>query len=265
MDLKLAGKKAVVMGGSRGIGKAVARQLAEEGCDLAICARSEGPLRETADEIAKATGRKVYAATCDTMDPAAIKRFIASAAQELGGIDILINSAARVGGAPGTVETIDENEVLRDFEEKVVGYLRSSREVVKYMKEKGWGRIINISGAAGRAPGVNISGGARNSATVVLTKATANALGQYGITANAIYPGITLTEATLEQHRERAEREGKTVEAIIDELASRTPIRHLINADEVAHVIVFLCSPLALGITGEAIAVNGGNSTDVHF
>ena len=127
MDLQLTGKKAVVTGGSRGIGKAIARQLAREGCDVAICARTDGPLRETATELTAETGRRVLPFVCDTLDPDLIKQFIAAAARDLGGIDILINSAARVGGAPGTFESVPDAEVLRDFEEKVVGYLRCAR------------------------------------------------------------------------------------------------------------------------------------------
>src|SRR5690606_4358466 len=115
-------KKALVTGGSRGIGKATALLLAREGCDVAICARNDGPLQEAADEIAKATGRKVFAMVCDTMDPQSIKDFVNRSAEELGGLHIVVNSAARVGGTPGNAETVLDTDVLRDFEEKVVGY-----------------------------------------------------------------------------------------------------------------------------------------------
>ena len=265
MDLQLTGKKAVVTGGSRGIGKAIARQLAREGCDVAICARTDGPLRETATELTAETGRRVLPFVCDTLDPDLIKQFIAAAARDLGGIDILINSAARVGGAPGTFESVPDAEVLRDFEEKVVGYLRCAREAAPHMKRAGWGRIINISGGAGRSPGTAVSGGLRNASTVVLTKSLANTLGPNGITANAIYPGGTLTEATLEQRRQQAQQQGVALEQLLAQQTERSLIRHLVTAADIAYVAAFLCSPLAIGITGEAIAVNGGGSADVHF
>jgi len=226
MDLGLTGKKAVVTGGSRGIGKAVARRLALEGCDVAICARSEGPLQESASELAKESGRKVIGLTCDTTDYGSIKRFINGAAEGLGGIEILVNGAARVGGARGDVESVDTEEIIRDFTEKVVGYVRCAQQAVPYMKQAGWGRIINV---------------------------------------NAIYPGQTITEAGLEQYAERARNEGTTVDALLAAAAERTVIRHLVTADDIGQVVAFLCSPLSIAITGEAIAVSGGASPDVHF
>ncbi|MGE0806570.1 MAG: SDR family NAD(P)-dependent oxidoreductase, partial [Burkholderiaceae bacterium] len=125
MDLGLTGRKAIVTGGSRGIGKAIAWQLAREGCELAICSRNEGPLRESADEIAADCKRKVVAIPCDTLIGDDIRRFIGEAAAELGGLHIVVNSAARPSGRPGideaTIEDVDMADVRRDFEEKVLG------------------------------------------------------------------------------------------------------------------------------------------------
>src|SRR5262245_63523069 len=203
MDLQLTDKKAIVTGASRGIGRAIARQLALEGCDVAICARSEGPLKHTAAELAKESGRKVVPIVCDTLNADAIKHFVNTAARELGGIHMVINNAARVGGTPGTIENVSDVDVLRDFEEKVVGYLRTVQAAVPHLKQAGWGRVINVSGGAGRAPGVAVSGGIRNIGTINLTKSMANALGPHGINVNAIYPGQTITEATLRSEERR--------------------------------------------------------------
>ncbi|HLF71903.1 MAG TPA: SDR family oxidoreductase [Dehalococcoidia bacterium] len=265
MDLKLQGKKAIVSGGSAGIGKAIARQLAQEGCDIAIGARTEARLRATCDEIAKETGRKVVPITVNTLDVESIKRFVKQAADALGGVDIVVNSAARVGGASGDIETLDENEILRDFEEKAIGYLRVTREAIPYMKQAGWGRIVNISGLAGRAPGTNMSGGVRNAATVLLTKAWANALGKYGINVNAVYPGLTVTEATHARLAEQATKENTTVAALLKAQDERMLTGHMNTAEDIAVVATFLCSPLSIGITGEAIAVAAGQGGDVHF
>src|SRR4029450_4240666 len=98
----------------------------------------------------------------------------------------------RVGGTPGTVETVSDADVLRDFEEKVVGYLRTVQAAVPYREQAGWGRVINISGGAGRAPGTAVSGGIRNIGTVNLTKSMANALVPYGIDLHALYPRHTI-------------------------------------------------------------------------
>lgn len=266
MDLWLHGKKAVVTGGSAGMGKAIARQLAREGCDVAIGARTEGRLREAAMEIAHETGRKIVPIVVDTLDGESIKEFIRQAAEGLGGIEILANCAARVGGTiPDNMDSITDEQIMRDFEEKFLGYYRCAREAAPYMKRAGWGRIINLSGGAGRTPGTAISTPARNIASVSLTKSLANTLGPFGINVNAIYPGTTITEAVLERHRQQAERQGKTVDAYLEELRQRSVIRHLVNAENVAQVVTFLCSPLAVSITGEAISVSGGVNADMHY
>jgi NAD(P)-dependent dehydrogenase (short-subunit alcohol dehydrogenase family) len=265
LDLNLVGKKALVSGGSRGIGKAIALQLAREGCDVAIGARSEGPLQATVSEIAGATGRKVVGNTVNTLDLESIKAFVKQSADALGGVDIVINAAARVGGATGDIEAIDETEILRDFEEKAIGYLRVAREAIPYMKQNGWGRIINISGLAGRRPGTSMSGGARNASTVIMTKAWANALGKYGINVNCIYPGLTITEATYDRWEQQAKDQSTTVDALREKTDAGTLLNHATTAEDIGYVAAFLCSPLAIGITGEAIAVAGGQGEDVHF
>ena len=266
MDLQLQGKKAIITGGSRGMGKAIARQLAREGCDVAIGARAEGPLREAATEIARETGRKIVPLIVDTLSGESIKGFIRQAAGALGGVHILANCAARVGGTiPDSMDAISDEQIVKDFEEKFLGYYRCAREAAPYMKQAGWGRIINLSGGAGRTPGTAISTPARNISSVALTKSLANTLGPFGINVNAIYPGTTITEAVLERHREHAERQGKTLDAYLKELRERSLIRHLVTAEDIAYVVTFLCSPLAIGITGEAIAVSGGGNADMHY
>jgi NAD(P)-dependent dehydrogenase (short-subunit alcohol dehydrogenase family) len=266
MDLQLRGKLAIVTGGSRGIGKAIARQLAREGCDVAIGARTEGPLREAATGIAEETGRKIVPLVVDTLNTDSIKGFVRLAAEALGGVHILANCAARVGGTiPDNMDVITDEQIVKDFEEKFLGYYRCAREAVPYMKRAGWGRIVNLSGGAGRTPGTAISTPARNISCVALTKSLANTLGPFGINVNAIYPGTTITEAVLERHREQARLQGKSVETYLGELQQRSLIRHLVTAEDIACVVTFLCSPLAISITGEAISVSGGANADMHY
>lgn len=266
MDLQLRGKKAIVTGGSAGMGKAIARQLAREGCDVAIGARTEARLRDVAREIAEETERTIVPLTVDTLELESIKRFVRHAAEALGGIQILANCAARVGGTiPDDMNSISDEQIIKDFEEKFLGYYRCAREAAAYMKQARWGRIINLSGGAGRTPGTAISTPARNIASVSLTKSLANTLGPHGINVNAIYPGTTLTEAVLVRHRAEAERQGKALEVYLEELRQRSPIRHLVTAEDVAHVVTFLCSPLSVSINGEAISVSGGMNADMHY
>ncbi len=266
MDLQLRDKKAIVSGGSAGMGKAIARQLAREGCDVAIGARTEGRLRAAANEIAGETGRKIVGIVVDTFDGESIKAFIRQAAESLGGIHVLANCAARVGGTiPDSMETISDEQIVKDFEEKFLGYYRCAREAAPYMKQAGWGRIVNLSGGAGRTPGNGISTPARNIACVALTKSLANTLGRFGVNVNAVYPGSTITEAVLERSREQASRQGKSLDAYLEELRQRSVIRHLVTAEDVAQVVTFLCSPLAVSVTGEAISVAGGVNADMHY
>ncbi|MDA1010887.1 MAG: SDR family NAD(P)-dependent oxidoreductase, partial [Chloroflexi bacterium] len=149
MDLRLEGKRAIVTGGSRGIGKTVARMLAAEGVDVALVARSAGPLEEAAAEIASETGRRVIGVPADTGDNTSVRAMVARVVSELGGVDILVNSAAQAGGQ-GPVPRFDEVDADQhfwpDMNVKVMGYLRCAQAVAPHMKAAGWGRIINISG-----------------------------------------------------------------------------------------------------------------------
>ena len=229
MELSITGKKATITGGSKGIGNAIARELAKEGVDLGLCARNESDLIETADEITSNYGVKVFTAVADTRDDSSISMFIDGAASNLGGLDILINNAAAPGGlVMGPLDQADPLELMKDIDTKVVGYLRSTKKSVPYMKKGEWGRIINIGGLAARTAGA-ISG-MRNLALVHLTKTLSNELGQFGI----------------------------TVEDIEKKATQFIDIQRMVEAEEIASLAVFLCSPRASAITGESIAAGGG-------
>ncbi|MBM4761337.1 SDR family oxidoreductase [Bacillus sp. B15-48] len=256
MDLQLAGKKALITGGSRGIGKAVARQLALEGVDCVICARNESSLKETARELMEETGRNIYPIAADIGDPDSIKHLVEQAVEALGGIDILVNNGARVsGGDPEDFHHVKDELILKDFEEKFMGYFRCIRAVSPYMIKNNWGRIINISGLAARSAG-SISAGARNVSVVHLTKSASVELGNHGITVNAVYPGVTETETT----RDRFPNETDLLE-----VAKRNAIGRIVKAEDIANVITFLSSPLSVSITGDVIDVSGGTGNAVHY
>ena len=164
MDLGLQGKHAIVTGGSRGIGKAIARELAREGADVVIVARNTVDLEATARELAAETNRRIVPLAADVTSKDQVDRMVAEAAQQLGGLHILVNSGSAPGGsatATGPIETVIDEDLIEDFNVKYVGALRCSRAVIPFMKTAGWGRIINISGGNARNAG-NLSGGARN-------------------------------------------------------------------------------------------------------
>src|ERR1700684_1393991 len=172
MDLGLQGKHAIVTGGSRGIGKAVARELAREGVDVAIVARNKADLEATARELAAETNRRIIPLAADVTSKEQVERMVAEAAQQVGGLHILVNSGSAPGGsttATGPIETVVDEDLIEDFNVKYVGALRCARAAIPLMKNAGWGRIINISGGNARTAG-NLSGGARNAGPVAKTK-----------------------------------------------------------------------------------------------
>jgi NAD(P)-dependent dehydrogenase (short-subunit alcohol dehydrogenase family) len=175
MDLGLTGKKAIVTGGSLGIGKAIARELAREGADVAVVSRTKDVLEAAASEIAKETGRRVIAIPADVSNRAQVDGMVAQAAAQLGGLHILVNSGSPPGGSPsatGPIENLVDEDLLHDFNVKYVGALRCCRAAIPFMKEQKWGRIVNISGLNARNAG-NLSGGARNTSLVHLSKTLA--------------------------------------------------------------------------------------------
>ena len=253
MDLQLNGKRAIVTGGSRGIGKAIARQLAEEGVDVVIAARGKAPLEASAAELAQATGRRILAITADMGDDAAVAALIEAAAGALGGIDILVNDAAAPGGTvpSAKIEQVTAENLLFDVNVKVAGYLRAARAVAPHMAKQGWGRIINIGGGAARRTG-NYIASIRNSAVSSLTKNLADELGPKGINVVAIHPGTT--------------RAGQVIDAALEARAkASTGIGRIVEAQEIAYLVAFLASPKSVAINGETIAAGGGIIGPINY
>lgn len=266
MDLELNDKTAIVTGGSKGIGKAIARELSREGVDVVIAARNIAGLEATARELEAETGRRIVPIQTDTGDDDAIRNLVQKANDTLGHIDILVNNAAKPGGQ-GHAPSLDEitNELFwDDMNVKVMGYLRCAREVAPLMKKRGWGRIINISGMAARSSGSTI-GSMRNVAVSAMTKNMADELGPHGINVTVVHPGATRTEATAGLVKARAEAEGISPAEIEAGMAQRNTVRRLIDATEVAYVVAFLASPKAGSITGDAIAAGGGAGPSIHY
>jgi len=265
MDLELTGKVAIVTGASRGIGKAVAREVALEGADVAAVARGREALEATVAEIAAESGRRVLALTADTSDDASVQSMVQAAHEAFGRVDILVNNAASPGSAlpPVPLDELSDDHVRADIEVKVLGYLRTARAVAPIMREQGWGRIVNISGLGARRSG-NTSGSIRNVGVAALTKNLADELGPHGTNVTVVHPGGTRTERTAAMIAARVEA-GEEEEAVERRLAEGNSIRHLVDAREVAYVVAFLASPKSISINGDAIATGGGSGTAIHY
>ena len=266
LDLELTGKRALVTGGSRGIGKAIARALAKEGANVSIAARGLDALQATAAELAGATGSRVVSVVADTGDADAVRRMVAQSAEMLGGIDILVNNAAKPGGqaTPPSLSEITEEDFWEDMNVKVMGYLRCAREVAPLMVAQGWGRIINISGLAARGSGSTI-GSMRNVAVAAMTKNLGDELGPHGVNVTVVHPGATRTEATPGVIEGRAALRGISFEQVERELTEGNSVRRLIDASEVADIVAFLASPRSGAINGDAIACGGGVGRAIYY
>jgi NAD(P)-dependent dehydrogenase (short-subunit alcohol dehydrogenase family) len=253
MDLELKGKRAIVTGGSRGIGKAIARQLAEEGVDVAIAARGRDLLEASAAEIAKATGRRIVPIVADMGNDASVEALVAQAVSALGGIDILVNGAAAPGGTvpSAKIEQVTGENLLFDVNVKVAGYLRAARAVAPHLVKNGWGRIINIAGGAALQTG-NYIASIRNVAVSALTKNLADELGPKGINVVAIHPGRTRAGRTIPPAEE-----AKIIAAV--------SIGRIVDATEIAYLAAFLASPKSVAVNGETIAAGGGVLGPINY
>jgi len=265
MDLELAGKTAIVTGGSRGIGKAVARELAREGVDVAIVARSAEALASAAAELAEETGRTIVPIVADTGNDASVKAMVGQAASALGHIDILVNCAAQPGGQapPPKLADITDEAFFSDVNVKVMGYLRCAREVAPHMINQRWGRIISISGLAARSTGSTI-GSIRNVAVVAMSKNLADELGPKGINVTVVHPSLTRTEKTPEVIAARAKRLGISA-AEAEQRMVNNLVGQWIDAGDIAHIVAFLASPKSVAINGDAIPAGGGVPNTIYY
>jgi len=251
----------VVTGGSRGIGLAVARGLVMEGARVAIVARDEERLRAAAAGL----GPEVLAVPADTTDDAAVRAMVEEVVDAWGGVDVLVNAAAQpAGGSVPALEDITDAEVDADFDTKVLGYLRCARAVAPHMTAQGYGRIVSISGLNARRTG-SIAGSIRNVAVAALTANLADELGPYGVGVTVVHPGMVETERAPRLVASRAAATGRTEDEVRADLAAGSSLRRLVTAEEVADVVVFLCSPRAVAVTGDAVGAGGGNRGAIHY
>ena len=246
MDFNLQGRRVVVAGGSRGIGRAIALGFAEAGASVSICARGAAALEATRAEIA-GHGGIAHAASCDLADPAAIAAYIPAAAAALGGIDVLVNNASGFGA--GDDEASWESSLAVDL----LAVVRASRAAQAFLEAGREPSIINISSGSGLNPSVRTPAyGAAKAAVNHYTRTQAATLARKGIRVNCIAPG------SIEFPGGSWERRKTEQPALYNSILNAMPAGRLGRPEEVANVVLFLASPLAIWVTAQIIQVNGG-------
>jgi 3-hydroxybutyrate dehydrogenase len=252
----LAGRRALVTGGGRGIGRAVALDLARAGASVAVAARTR---RET-DAVAatlRAEGARAEAVTIDVADPESVRAAFAAARAALGGIDILVSGAGVAPSAP-LARTSDAmwRQVL---ETNLSGTFYCLREALPEMTERGWGRVVNLASIAGKTGYPYIAAySASKHGVLGLTKCAALEVATTGVTVNAVCPGYVDTPMLDAGIARIVEKTGLSVEEARRRLADVSPQKRLYTAEEVSALVLFLCGDAAAGINGQALSVDGG-------
>jgi NAD(P)-dependent dehydrogenase (short-subunit alcohol dehydrogenase family) len=255
VDLGLAGRRALVTGGSKGIGLAIARELVGEGAHVAICSRSEEEV-ETAAAGLRHGGTTIHAQRADVTDPDDVRDFVGRSAETLGGIDFLVNNAGRAH--PGRFATLEDDDWQADLDVKLFSLIRCSREVLPHMREAGGGRIVNVGAVYARMPDPTFFATSVNRAAgLSFTKALAMEVAPDNVLVNAVNIGFVVTPQ-WENIRLRRAPELPPDEFFRELAAQEVPLGRFGGADEVSGLVAFLLSARASYITGASIDVAGG-------
>ena len=257
MDLGLKGRVALVAAASRGLGRAVAEELAAEGASLALCARSEGPLEEACRHIEQTWNVPVIGVAGDVSSPADVSRITSAALERFTRVDILVTNA---GGPPaGRFDTLTAEDWERATRLTLTSVLGLTRALLPGMRERRWGRILNITSIAVKQPVENLMlSNSLRAAVTGFARTLANEVAADGVTVNNLLPGYTRTERVDELARAAAAREGVTEEAARARWEAEIPMRRLGEPREFAALAAFLASERASYITGTSITVDGG-------
>jgi 3-oxoacyl-[acyl-carrier protein] reductase len=257
MFLGLRGKTALVAAASKGLGYAIARELAMEGATIVICARGKETLKEARDKLAGETGAKVYAIPADLSRYEDVKRVTQTSLDKLGRVDVLINNN---GGPPaGPFEAHDWATWQGAFDQTLRSAVEMTRALLPGMKERRWGRIINVTSMAAKQPVDNLMlSNSLRAAVHGFARTLANEVAEYGITVNNILPGYTRTERVESLAEATAKRDGIEPAAVLTRFEKDVPMKRLGEPEEFAALAVFLASERASYITAQSIAADGG-------
>jgi len=256
--MRLRNKLALVTGGGRGIGRAIALGLAREGASVAVAARTSSQVEQVADEIRRGTQSESLALACDVSDPESVRRMFADVTGKFGkGVSILVNNAGIAESAP-LIKT-DDDLWLRHLAINLNGTFYCTRAALPAMLEQGWGRIINIASIAGKAGAPYIAAYAASKHGVLgLTSSAALEVAARGITVNAICPGYVDTEMTSRALEHIRAKTGRPAAETLEAIKNMSAQKRLITVEEVAALALLLASDEGRGINGQAISVDGG-------
>ncbi len=258
MDLRINGRGALIYGALGGIGSAVSKTLVKEGLSrITLAVRRVEDGKAFAAELEQLGDVTTHVVHCDLLDSEFATKTISEAEEVNGPVDILIQAAG--DGPDGNLWELTDEDWIEDFEIKLLGAARVMREAGPRMAERGWGRIIVISGASGRAPREEKSaGGAVNSGLVNLVRSTSKVLGDRGVTINSIDPNHVRTPRWDRRIAARVEETGKSEEEVIAEIRKNAPLKKMVDPQQVADLMAFLASDLAGSINGTTTPVDGG-------